>query len=77
MENAFRFVSSSFGTLNISQKPVCTAHDIKNVSNTLTNDHRGHSANSRRKPKGNPALVKEHIESFHKVESHYRRTKNK
>lgn len=56
------------GTLDISQNPVYTAHATMNhVTNTPTTDQRGRSANSRRLPKGDPNLVRDHIASFHKV----------
>ncbi|GBM20919.1 hypothetical protein AVEN_253721-1 [Araneus ventricosus] len=66
------------GTLPISQKPVYTAHSTKNVeTNTLTQDQRGKNGNSKRAPKGDPVLVREHIKSFSIVESHYCRAHTK
>ncbi|GBL94402.1 hypothetical protein AVEN_7374-1 [Araneus ventricosus] len=52
-------------TLSTSQRPVYTAHSTKNVeTNTPTQDQRGKKGNSRRVPKGDPVLVREHIKSF-------------
>lgn len=59
-------------TLDISQKPVYTAHQTKNVStNTPTIDLRGKNCNSRRKPEGDVDFARLHIKSFPTVESHY------
>ncbi|GBN07998.1 hypothetical protein AVEN_67575-1 [Araneus ventricosus] len=59
------------GTLSISENPVYIAHSTKNVeTNTLTQDQRGMNGNSRRVPKGDPVLIREHIKSFPVVESH-------
>lgn len=66
------------GTLSISQKPVYTAHNTKNVlTNTPAQDQRGKNNNSRRVPDGNPVLARQHIESFPTVESHYCRANTK
>lgn len=60
------------GTLDISQKPVYTAHSTKNVkTNTPSGDLRGKSESSRRKPTGNAEFAREHIKSFPTVEAHY------
>ncbi|GBO43271.1 hypothetical protein AVEN_155495-1 [Araneus ventricosus] len=59
-------------TLSISQKPVYTAHSTNNLeTNTPTQDQRGKNGNSRRVPKGDPVLVREHIKFFLVVESLY------
>ncbi|GBL92614.1 hypothetical protein AVEN_123788-1 [Araneus ventricosus] len=66
------------GTLSISQNPVYTVHSTKNIeTNTPTQDQRGKNGNSRRVPKGDPVLVREHMKSFPVVESHYRRAHTK
>lgn len=65
-------------TLGISQKPVYTAHNKKDViTNTATPDLRGKSINSRRKPEGDADSARDHINSFHTVESHYCRANTK
>lgn len=64
-------------TLGISQKPVYTAHNKKDVTNTATPDLRGKSISSRRKPEGDADSARVHIKSFHAVESHYCRANTK
>lgn len=66
------------GSLGISQKPVDTAHNIKNKkTNTASADLRGKNKNSRRKPEGHPDFAREHIKSIPTVESHYCRATTK
>lgn len=63
------------GTLDISQKPVYTAHATKNLNtNTPAPDKRGKSMFNHRKPEGDVDFCREHIKSFPSVESHYCRS---
>ncbi|XP_022199538.1 uncharacterized protein LOC111056478 [Nilaparvata lugens] len=63
------------GTLDISQKPIYTAHATKNMNtNTPTEDKRGKSMVNRRKPEGNVDFCHNHIESFPCIELHYCRS---
>ncbi|KAJ4435584.1 hypothetical protein ANN_18200 [Periplaneta americana] len=61
------------GTLNISQKPVYTAHNTKNSETNLpAPDMRGKTVNSLRKlPEELKFNVMSHIQSFPTVEAHY------
>jgi hypothetical protein len=64
------------GTLDISKKPVYTAHMTKNIiTNTVNPDLRGKNEHSRRKPTGDAQFAEEHIASFPTVEAHYCRAK--
>lgn len=59
-------------TLNISQKPVYTAHQMKVMNtNTPPVGHRGRNSNSRRKPEGDADFARHHIKSLPTIESHY------
>lgn len=66
------------GTLDVSQKPIYTAHSTKNPkTNTPAPDKRGKSVSSRRKPTGDSDFCRQHIKSFPCVESHYCRAHTK
>jgi hypothetical protein len=67
------------GTLSISQKPVYTVHQNKDVeTNTPKQDGRGRSSgNCRSLSEEKKEQVREHIKSFPAIESHYCRSTTK